>query len=664
MNPRLRIPLNLRYALTVVLLLLGLNFVLRLAFLFYNTGQAYTVPLSEILISFLVGVRFDLATIFIFNGLILLIMTLPFSFACKPKTYKICNWLIILANLPMLVMNIIDMVYYGYAEKRLTHELFTTKNDYQTFQPGFLMEWWYLLLLAIVLVYLFYRVLNRLSRIHLRHLESRESGPGWQSWLGVAVLAIFMFTGIRGGVQRTPLWSGKAFVGSTIFAGNLALNSGFTVVSSLDFMRPDPLSLVDQGEARKIIRQMVHNTFDGPFTSEEFPFLRKASFQGPERRYNVVFLVIESLNAANVGCIAGEAAGKSLTPNLDSLAGHGRLFRRFYANGTRSVESIPALLNSMPEVFARPTIGSRFINNRHYGLGNMLEERDYTSGFFCGGHNGTMSFDKYSPICGIDQYYGMDEYPHGMRDFDGMWGSYDWPILQWMAEMQNRFEKPFMSVFFSISNHHPFILPPDHTEDIAPLQLTDMEKTVMYTDRALAAYFKTVSQYAWYDSTVFVITGDHCFHADVQEDRPVMNNFHVPLLIMGPGISPGVDDRVSSHISLLPTLIEVLKLDTWHSSSAISLLDSTKTPYVINNLMGVTTLAHGDYALSTNLERTLAGYEMHNGMWEKVSSETTRNGPEWRDMDLKLRSLYQELFNARVADRFQVNGDFEARKAN
>lgn len=660
----LRIPPNLRYALTVILLLLGLNFVLRLAFLFYNTGQATTVPVSEILISFLVGVRFDLATIFIFNGLFLLFLALPFPFAGKQKTYKICNWLIILANLPVLVMNVIDVVYYGFSEKRLTHELFTTKSDYQSFRPSLLMEWWYLFLLAGVLIYLFYRVLSHYSRRHLRRLEDQSGGPRWQHWVGVVVLALLMYTGIRGGVQRTPLWTGKAFVGTTIFAGNLGLNSGFTVVTSLDWWSPSPISLVDEAKSRDIARRMVRNTFDGPFVSDEYPFLRKAGFAEAERPYNVVFLIIESLNASNVGSIAGAAPGKSLTPNLDSLARHGRLFRRFYANGTRSVESIPALLNSMPEIFTRPTIGSHFMENGHYGLGHMLSERDYTTAFFCGAHNGTMSFDKYAPICGIKEYYGMDEYPHGMRDFDGFWGSYDWPILQWMGKEQNRFEKPFLSVFFSISNHHPFNLPPDHTEDIEPLPLTAMEKTVMYTDRALAAYLKSVSQYEWYDSTVFIITGDHCFHSDVQENRPVMDNFHVPLLIMGPGIPPGFDDRVASHISLLPTLIELLRLDTWHCSAAVSLLDSTRTPYAINNLMGVTTLAHGEQAYSTNLERILAGYEMNNGMWEKVSRESIRNGPEWQEMDLKLRSLYQELFNARVRDRFQVNENDRAGMSN
>ncbi|HHG84875.1 MAG TPA: LTA synthase family protein, partial [Bacteroidetes bacterium] len=349
---------------------------------------------------------------------------------------------------------------------------------------------------------------------------------------------------------------------------------------------------------------------------------------------------------------------KSLTPNLDTLVQHGRMFRNFYANGTRSVESIPALLNSMPEIFRRPTIGSRYVNNTHYGLPFMLKERGYTNAFFCGAHNGTMSFDTYTRISGIDNYFGMNEYPHAERDFNGYWGCDDGPILQWMAGEQDKFKEPFFTTFFSISNHHPFHLPKEQTEAIAQLPLTDMEKTVMYTDLVLGQYFQKVREYDWFENTIFIVTGDHCFHTkqDQEQDqaRTIMDDFHVPLFVMGPGIEPGFDDRTGSHISLLPTLIECLRLDTWHSSSAISLLDSTRNPYVIHNLMGMRTLAHEAQAYSTNFEKPLIILEMENRKWGKVDISQGAKLNKWRGMDLKLRSLYQELLNARIGNRFQA----------
>lgn len=654
MRWRPRIPVNLRYALTVIGLLLVLNFILRLVFLMYNLGQAATVPPGEILLSFLVGIRFDLATIFIFNGLILLFMALPGAINQRARTYLIGNALIVLVNFPVLAVNGIDVVYYGFSEKRLTHELFTTKSDLSSFRPEMLMEWWYLFVLSGGLLYVLYRVLGRFAKHHLEQRKAQPVRSRRQHFLALGAFALVMFAGVRSGLQNQPLWYGQAFLGETVFGGNLGLNSGYTVVSSLDLWQSEPVQLVDPPRGRAIAQAMVRNTFDGPFVSPEYPFLRKASFPEPERRHNVVVLIIESLNAEKMGAINGAPPAQSLTPFLDSLSAIGRLYTRFYANGTRSVESIPALLNSMPEVFFRPTIGSRYAENTHYGLGQMLRDRGYRTAFFCGAHNGSMGFDQYAEISGFADYYGMDEYPHAERDFDGYWGCYDGPVLEWMADTQDQFQEPFLSVFFSISNHHPFRLPPRGNADIARLPLPPMDKTIRYTDRVLEQYFAQVREYDWFEETIFVITGDHCFHADEQRDRPVMENFHVPLLLIGPGITPGRDDRTASHVSVLPTLIELLRLDTWHSSAAISLLDSTRNPFVMNNLMGISTLARGERAYSTNFEQTRIGYTYGSGKWARLPRGKVVRRGEWKEMDIKLRSLYQELHNARVRNRFHA----------
>lgn len=659
---RLNLPANVRYSLTVVMILLALNFILRLAFLLYNTAQASAISMGELAMGFLVGVRFDLATIFIFNGLILMFLALPIQLNRRPATYKVCNILIILANVPVLLVNMIDVVYYGFSEKRMTHELFTTKSDFQSFKPEMLLEWWWLFAMFGVLIFLFYRVLSRFSHRHLMRMQEEGYMPRPSHW-GVAVLfALLMYTGIRGGLQRTPLWSGKAFIGERIFVGNLGLNSAFTVLSAVEWGKEEPVNLIQDGKAMKICRDMVRNSFDGPFVSETYPFLRQARFEEPENRFNVVFLIIESLNAKHVGCIAGHAPEESLTPNLDTLIRHGRMYTHYYSNGVRSVEAVPALVNSMPEIFMRPTIGSRYSRNNHYGLGNIFRERGYHNAFFCGSHNGTMGFDKYAPVCGIDHYFGMDEYPHRDRDFDGYWGCYDGPFTQWMAEKQNAFQEPFFSVWFSISNHHPFVLPPLDTDDIAARDITDMEKTVMYTDRALGEYFRTVRNYDWYDRTIFIVTGDHCFHEESEPDRTIMENFHVPLFLVAPCLEPGLDDRLGNHVNVMPTVIDLLKLNTYHCSAGVSLLEADRSPFVINNLMGVVTLAKDSLAYSTNFERVLPHHRLVNGVWKK--DEMPLDPAVEAEMDGCLRSLYQEMLNLRIQNRFQIGSGGGAQHLN
>lgn len=629
-------------------LLLLLNFVMRTVFLIYNSAQATAMSWTDILVGYSVGLRFDLATILIFNGFILFVMTLPLAVHRTRRIYQVYNWILIAANMPILVVNAIDVVYYSFAEKRLTHELFTTANDFGSFKPSLLMEFWWLFLLFFGLTFVMYRGLNFFA---FRFLKNEPAGDHLRGrWLWSLLFLGMTFMGMHGGIQRNSLKISNAYVGESFFSGSMGLNSAYTILSSVDWEN-DPIIQIPEPAAVEVTRDLVHASFDGPYLRDDYPLLRQASFKEGERHYNVVFLIIESLNAADVGVITGAHPGQSLTPNLDTIARHARVYRRYFANGTRSVESLPALLNSMPEIFHRPTIGSHFAQNIHYGIPKMLQERGYESAFFCGAHNGTMGFDKYARISGIDQYFGMNEYPNSARDFDGYWGCADGPFMQWMGGRQGQMKEPFLSVYFSISNHHPFNLPKDNTDDIAALPLNRMSKTVMYTDRAIGTYFKKVSKEPWYKNTIFVITGDHCFHEESNPDRTFMEDFHVPMFLIGPEITPGFDDRIGQHVSVMPTLIQHLRLHTLHSSTGISLLDNPQKAFAINNLMDVATLARGNLALSTSFERIQAICSYENGDWKALENPLAITLQQRLELEYQLRCMFQVIHNARVTNK-------------
>lgn len=644
---RLHVPANVRFALTAVVLLLGLNTILRTVFLLYNTDQARAMSWADILLGYSVGFRFDLATIFIFNGAILLFLALPLGIHQKPGTYKVCTILLILANMPILVVNAIDVVYYSFAEKRLTHELFTTRSDFGSFKPALLAEYWWLFLIFFIMVIVMYKALNAIALRYLSHPVSRPLSRRWM-WSGLFIGSMLM--GMHGGLQKDPLSISKAYVGDSFFCGSMGLNSAYTILTAVDWVRPAPVQELPEEEAIAVTRAMLKHSWDGIYLREDYPLLRQTHFLEPERHYNVVFLIVESLNARDIGILNGAPPGQSLTPNLDTLARHARVYRRFFANGTRSVESLPALLNSIPDIFDRPTIGSHFIHNTHYGLPAMLGERGYATSFFCGAHNGTMGFDTYAQVSGITHYYGMDEYPDSERDFDGYWGCADGPFMQWMAKQQHQMQEPFLSVLFTISNHHPFNLPKEGAEDIAQLPVSRMQKTVKYTDRAIGDYFQTVLRQPWSKNTVFILTGDHCFHEKSDPSRSFMENFHVPLFLMGPEIPPGMDDRIGQHVSILPTLISHMRLRTLHASTGVSLLDPEPQGFAINNLMDVASLAMQDIAVSSSFDRlqTVCKSEGHRWLPTKTGEVTERAQLE---LEYRLRCLYQVYHNTRIHNK-------------
>ena len=51
-------------------------------------------------------------------------------------------------------------------------------------------------------------------------------------------------------------------------------------------------------------------------------------------------------------------------------------------------------------------------------------------------------------------------------DFDGSWGIYDGPFMQFFANGLNSKDEPFFSTFFSLSSHPPYILPDSYLREL------------------------------------------------------------------------------------------------------------------------------------------------------------------------------------------------------
>jgi glucan phosphoethanolaminetransferase (alkaline phosphatase superfamily) len=80
--------------------------------------------------------------------------------------------------------------------------------------------------------------------------------------------------------------------------------------------------------------------------TDEFDINRQITNTGEEKKYNIVFITVESLSA-NFFEYMGGKRGKC-TPNLDSLVKKSLLFTNFYAVGTRTIWGLEAVALSAP----------------------------------------------------------------------------------------------------------------------------------------------------------------------------------------------------------------------------------------------------------------------------------------------------------------------------
>jgi phosphoglycerol transferase MdoB-like AlkP superfamily enzyme len=113
---------------------------------------------------------------------------------------------------------------------------------------------------------------------------------------------------------------------------------------------------------------------------------------------------------------------------------------------------------------------------------------------------------------------------------------------------------------FSVSNHSPWEYPKGRIESIGePASVTN---TVRYADWAVGDFFKKARQSPYWDNTLFLIVADH--DARVYGGLVPVRHFHIPALIIGPGVKPQSDPQVMSQIDLLPTLLSLMGIDSTH----------------------------------------------------------------------------------------------------
>jgi len=525
--------------LSVLLLRLGLvamaYTLLRLLFVAHNVGLFADVPLT----AYLGGVRFDLFAIaWLHLPWVVLVLVAP---RAGRGMGRLRFGLFLLANALGLFFNTIDVGYYAFTLKRSTSDLLHIirgGGDLLNLGPAFLRDYWYLALAylaSLALVAWGYRAIGRLDKGFPQPLAWRI---GWRV-LAVALLVL----AARGGVQLIPLQpldaarhGGPAYL-------PVVLNTPYTMLMSFGKPRLVERDYMPKEEANALwpVRHHYHEPYE-------------VAFSPPP--WNVVVVILESFSAVYSGKLAG---GEGHMPFLDSLMDHGINFTRAYANGRRSIDGIPAILASMPQLMDEAFITSPYASLPFTSLASVLAAEGYATSFYHGGRNGTMGFDGFARSAGFRRYAGMDEYPDGQSDYDGNWGIRDRPFLQFWARELAKEPQPFLSAVLTLSSHHPYHLPKEDAERFAG-GTQAIHPTLRYADDALRRFFATARAMPWYANTLFVITADHT--ADLERtgqhtDKAI--DHWVPLLCFAPGrIGAETTDRTTQHIDILPTVLDLL----------------------------------------------------------------------------------------------------------
>ena len=273
----------------------------------------------------------------------------------------------------------------------------------------------------------------------------------------------------------------------------------------------------------------------------------------PERRLNVVLIVVESLSARFLGAF-GNPDG--LTPNLDRMAEQGLLFTNLRATGTRTVRGLEAIALSVP-----PTPGYSIVkrpdNANLFSLGTVFNRHGYRARFFYGGYS---YFDNMGPFFDGNGFDVIDraDLAEDETGFANAWGVSDEFVLRRVlreARRSHEAHERFVSLVMTTSNHRPFTYP----EGRVDIPSGDGRAgAVKYSDWAIGRFIDEARREPFFDDTVFVVVADHCASSAGELDIPV-DQYHIPMIVFAPKhVAPQRVTRLASQMDLAPTLFALL----------------------------------------------------------------------------------------------------------
>ncbi|HJE88969.1 LTA synthase family protein [Rikenella microfusus] len=561
MNERLRPWLH--NSITVLawrlLIVYALLFLLRVIFYLLNTDTLGPMTRAEVPALVRGSLLFDTAGVCYCYCLFTVLSLLPLRARGRQWYRRLLFWTWLVPGIVIVLTNLADTVYFHYAKKRVTvDELHFADND----NTGHILwkaagENWYLVLIAIMLVWGMVQLYRLVKPAPVR-IRS-----GWAfvltGSLMTLVSAVLLVGGMRGGLShaiRPIAMSNAAQYALSPAKASVVLSNPFCILRTISnkkisYVRYFP----DERELAARFSPCRYPAADS---------LRHDRF-GTQRGKNILIFVLESFSYEhsaylNPELYKGEA---SYTPFLDSLMREGYLFRRGYANGRKSIDALPSVLSSIPS-FKTPFVVTPQSLGETRGLGRLLGEEGYSTWFFNGSENKSMGFVAYAKLSGVENARTREDYEAkmGRRDYDGYWGIWDGPFMQYMARELDTVPKPFFATIFTLSSHHPFVVPEGY-ENMLPEGRTKVQRPVAYTDRSLRDFFDYARRQPWYENTLFVFTADHV-SSEVygDESKAPTGNSHIIFFLYTPdGSLRGDDPHVAQQIDLMPTLLGLTGYD-------------------------------------------------------------------------------------------------------
>ncbi len=554
----------LLYRLLAILLALSIS---RWMLYLFNSQYFHQLKEGQALGLFLYGMRFDLSVTVLLNLFVIIYYCLPSRLIFEHSGQRVVDFWYVTFNSIAILLNFIDIICFNFLGKHISIDYLKTLGQSGELNFGFirqvLFDYWYLLVIFILFVLIVVVVAR-----HTRLKEEETTRWPLRQAIRMTVILALTFIAWRGGFQQHRITMQTALEYTDPQNAPILLNTPFCLLNGDD--APKPIKAPSgKPQFTAIHTDLTANRFlNDTLKADTIPA-------------NVVIIIMESIGQEMTGYYNPDRKHK-VTPFLDSLLSHSLTFNGM-ANSRKSSEVLPSILASLPPLMDDDFVGSTYANCEFDAFCQHLQKRGYNTIFMHGGKNGVMGYDKFAQRAGFKRYFGRVEYGDD-SDYDGQWGIYDGPFLQYAATTLGRVHKPFATAIYTLSSRYPYKVPRHFEFPEDSYYWTGFEKTVYYTDCALRDFFAKAQRQPWYDNTLFVLTADCSNSLHFQpEYNNVWGMYAIPIAFYWPErIEAMKTDEVAQQIDLGPSILSALQVNDTMLSFGRNLFDSLSEPAFIS----------------------------------------------------------------------------------
>ncbi|WP_395047418.1 LTA synthase family protein [Flavobacterium sp.] len=610
----------------------------RLGFFLYNYKLLKVDSVSEYISLAYHGLVFDTTAILYVNGLFILLSILPFWINTSKKYQIFLFWVYFISNAIAYATNFIDYIYYRFTYARTTIAILDiAKNETNkgSLFSRFIVDYWHVYALFFILLF-FWIYLYKKVKVAQTQITIGKIKYFAYSIIGLLVIATMTIGGIRGDFKKSTrpinMIDANRYVTKPQHA-DIVLNTPFALIRTMKTNSFKKINLVSEEQIKNSI-QPIKQYKNNPLTKP-----------------NIVVIITESMGREYLGSFNKNYAipdYKSYTPFIDSLAQHSLIFTNAFANGSKSIHGMSSVIAGVPS-FRDAFTSSPYPKQKIQSLVSTLQELGYDTSFFHGAANGSMGFLGFGNILGFDHYYGRTEFNND-KEFDGSWGIWDEPFMQFMKQELDKKKTPFFSTIFTVSSHEPFI-PPAKYKDTFPKGTIPMHTVVGYTDYAFKKFFESASKQPWFNNTIFIITADHCNQTYYPFYNQIVNRSAVPVLIYKPNSNlKGVNTDFAQQIDIYPTILDMIGYQKPFRSWGRSLVGDKKiSPFVCNFNGGQYQFMQGNYICTFDGKEIVGIYNktdlgLENNLMGKVKNQ------EVEKLEISAKAFIQDYMR-RIMDK-------------